>query len=122
MDKRTLQIICTTIGKGRRHDFHLFKQSKTFFKVDTQVIVDSGYQGIKKIHPNSKHPKRGSKNRPLIQIEKQQNRTINSERVMVEHVIRCLKIFKIIADKYRNRRKRFGLRLNLIAAIYNYQL
>ena len=30
-----------------------------------------------------------------------------------------LKRFKIIADKYRNRRRRFGLRFNLIAAIYN---
>ncbi|MDR0640435.1 MAG: IS5/IS1182 family transposase, partial [Holosporales bacterium] len=26
---------------------------------------------------------------------------------------------KIVADKYRNRRKRFGLRFNLIAAICN---
>jgi hypothetical protein len=122
MDKRSLQIICSAIGKGRRHDFHLLKQSKTFFKAHTQVIADSAYQGIKKIHPNSEHPKRGSNNKPLIQIEKQQNKTINSKRVIVEHVIRCLKIFKIMADKYRNRRKRFGLRLNLIAAIYNYQL
>ncbi|MDR2723961.1 MAG: IS5/IS1182 family transposase, partial [Holosporaceae bacterium] len=30
--------------------------------------------------------------------------------------------FKIISDKYRNRRKRFGLRFNLIAAIYNGEL
>ncbi|KJV72797.1 putative transposase [Orientia tsutsugamushi str. TA716] len=28
-----------------------------------------------------------------------------------------LKRFKIIADKYRNRRKRFGLRFNLISGI-----
>jgi len=41
------------------------------------------------------------------------------ERVVNEHVIGALKRFKIIADKYRNRRKRFGLRFNLIAGIYN---
>ncbi|WP_416375072.1 hypothetical protein [Spiroplasma poulsonii] len=33
-----------------------------------------------------------------------------------------LKNFKIITEKYRNRRKRFGLRFNLIASIYNLQL
>ncbi|MBS4171150.1 hypothetical protein NEOC95_002054 [Neochlamydia sp. AcF95] len=33
-----------------------------------------------------------------------------------------LKRFKIIADRYRNRRKRFALRFNLIAAIYNWEL
>ncbi|HEX5153041.1 MAG TPA: IS5/IS1182 family transposase, partial [Parafilimonas sp.] len=36
--------------------------------------------------------------------------------------IRKQKIFKIIAERYRNRRKRFGLRVNLIAGIYNYDL
>ncbi|RYY77753.1 MAG: IS5/IS1182 family transposase, partial [Moraxellaceae bacterium] len=29
---------------------------------------------------------------------------------------------KILAERYRNRRKRMGLRFNLIAAIYNIEL
>ncbi|MBL8281623.1 MAG: IS5/IS1182 family transposase, partial [Acinetobacter junii] len=33
-----------------------------------------------------------------------------------------LKTFRILATRYRNRRKRMGLRLNLIAAIYNMEL
>jgi len=33
-----------------------------------------------------------------------------------------MEIFRIIAERYRNRRKRFGLRFNLIAAIYNLSL
>ncbi len=33
-----------------------------------------------------------------------------------------LKRFKIIADKYRNRRKRFDIRFNLISGIYNFEL
>ncbi|KJV72993.1 IS5 family transposase ISOt6 [Orientia tsutsugamushi] len=41
---------------------------------------------------------------------------------MNENVIGILKRFKIIADKYRNRRKRFGLRFNLISGIYNFEL
>ena len=43
-------------------------------------------------------------------------------RRMVEHVIRGLKIFRILAERYRNRRKRFSLRFNLIAGLYNYEL
>jgi len=27
-----------------------------------------------------------------------------------------------LAERYRNRRKRFGLRFNLIAGLYNYEL
>jgi hypothetical protein len=37
-------------------------------------------------------------------------------------VNRQLKIFRILAERYRNRRKRFGLRFNLIAAIINFEL
>ena len=33
-----------------------------------------------------------------------------------------LKRFKIISDRYRNRRKRFSLRFNLLAGLYNYEL
>ncbi|MDR0637616.1 MAG: IS5/IS1182 family transposase, partial [Spirochaetaceae bacterium] len=31
------------------------------------------------------------------------------------------KRFKIVADRYRNRRKRFGLRFNLICGICNFE-
>jgi hypothetical protein len=122
IDKASKQIICIAIGKGRRHDYHLFKQSNTHIPKQVATLVDSGYQGIKKVHHNSHHPKKGSKKKPLTWYEKQTNKRINSQRVMVEHVIRSLKIFRILGDKYRNRRKRFNLRINLIAALYNYEL
>ena len=48
--------------------------------------------------------------------------TYASERTPCENVIAVLKRFKIIADRYRNRRRRFGLRFFLIAAIYNAEL
>ena len=48
-------------------------------------------------------------------------RCLSKERSVVEHVIRSLKIFRILAERYRNRRKRFGLRFNLIAALYNHE-
>jgi hypothetical protein len=41
---------------------------------------------------------------------------------VIENIIPELKIFRILAEKYRNRRKRYGLRFNLIAALYNLSL
>jgi len=81
--------------------------------------VDSGYTGIKKIQSNARVPKKRRKGKPLTIEERKENRAIASERALNENVIGCLKRFKILSDKYRNRRKRFGLRLNLIAGIYN---
>jgi hypothetical protein len=67
-------------------------------------------------------PKKKTKKIPLTKEEKAQNKILSQERVLNENVIGVLKRFKIIADKYRNRRKRFGLRFNLIAGIYNFEL
>jgi hypothetical protein len=59
---------------------------------------------------------------PISKQDKQVNHHLSSGRVLVKNVIRKVKIFRIMAEKYRNRRKRFSLRLNLIAGIINYEL
>ena len=58
----------------------------------------------------------------MTDLDKKQNRELARKRVVASHINRRLKIFKILADRYRNRRKRFGLRFNLIAGLYNYEL
>lgn len=54
--------------------------------------------------------------------EQQHNRALKRLRVRVEHVIHRFKIFRILSGRYRNRRRLFGLRLNLIAGLLNYKL
>jgi DDE superfamily endonuclease len=100
----------------------LFKESGIRFKKSTKVLTDTGYQGIQKIHTNSRLPKKKTKKQPLTKEDKQTNKQLSSQRVLNENVIGMLKRFRIVTDKYRNRRKRFGLRFNLIAGIYNYEL
>ncbi len=85
-------------------------------------LGDKGYQGIKKIHKLSQTPHKKSRNKELSKKQKQENRNLASIRIVVEHVYRSLKILRILSERSRNRRKRFSLRFNLIAAIYNYEL
>ncbi|NCR41943.1 MAG: transposase family protein, partial [Microcystis aeruginosa W13-11] len=54
--------------------------------------------------------------------EKEFNRQLSRERIVIEHIHRSLKRLRILSSRYRNRRRRFGLRFNLIAGIYNYEL
>jgi hypothetical protein len=122
VDKVTQQVICTSFANGKKHDFRLFKESEVKIHSKIKTLVDSGYQGIHKLHANSELPKKRTKKRPLTKVDKRHNRRIASERAINENVIGMLKRFKIIADRYRNRRKRFGLRFNLIAGIYNLEL
>ena len=55
----------------------------------------------------------------LSKAERQANRELAGRRIVCEYVIGKLKVFRILLERYRNRRRRFGLRVNLIAAIYN---
>jgi hypothetical protein len=122
INQETREIICTAFGPGHCHDFNLFKKSKVHFHPATNSLQDSGYQGIKDYHTNSYIPRKKPKNGKLSQIEKDYNRVLAQERIVIEHVNRSLKIFKILSSRYRNRRRRYGLRCNLLSAIYNYEL
>ena len=85
-------------------------------------MTDTGYLGLQKMHGNTTMPKKRRKKNPLNKADKQHNRTISKNRVPAEHVIGAVKRFTIVSDRYRNRRKRFGLRFTLIAAAYNKDL
>lgn len=87
-----------------------------------EANTDTGYQGIAKIHKNSILPKKRTKKNPLSKEDKKQNRKISSKRTSNEHSIGFIKRFKIVSERYRNRRKRFGLRFTLLAGICNFEL
>ncbi|MDR0475369.1 MAG: IS5/IS1182 family transposase, partial [Treponema sp.] len=74
----------------------------------------SGYQGILKFHKNSETPKKKPKGGELTDEEKEGNRRISRERIIIENINAKVKVFKITSIKYRNRRKRFRLRMSLI--------
>jgi hypothetical protein len=122
VDKKSQKIICTDLANGKRHDYRLFKESGVKIAENIKALTDTGYLGLQKTHSNTFMPKKKSKKHPLTAEDKQQNHDLSSQRVLNEHVIGRIKRFKILSDKYRNRRKRFGLRFNLISGIYNYEL
>jgi DDE superfamily endonuclease len=134
VDLKTKRILKTNFCNGKKHDLKLYKESRISLSIKTKLLGDSGYQGILKVHTNSQTPikkpakKRKTKDNPkpqptsLTKEQKATNKALSSQRITVEHVNREIKIFKITSERYRNRRKRFGLRVNLISGIYNFEL
>jgi hypothetical protein len=122
VDEATEKVLCTNYSEGKRHDFRLLKDSKVKAKPKTKIRADTGYTGLQNHHPNSEIPKRRSSKKPLSKEEKINNQKLRSQRALNEHVIGKIKRFKVVSERYRNRRKRFALRFNLIAGIYNYEL
>ncbi len=119
IDLFTHKVICVATGHGHQHDFALFKAARLPLLPAIALLADSGYQGVAKNHPNSHTPHKNSKHKPLSPQQKQENRQLSHERIVVEHTLRYLKRFRILAATYRNRRKRFALRVHLLAAIAN---
>ena len=118
--KKSGKIIATSIVNGKCHDFRLFKESKTHIHPKILAETDTGYLGLTKLHANSLLPIKRRKKMKLTKEEKAFNRKVSSDRVLNEHVIGFIKRFKIVSERYRNRRKRFGLRFNLICGICNF--
>ena len=104
------------------HDFRIFTENLSEMSANILCLADSGYLGINRLHANSQTPNKKSKHHPLTEEQKAANRQLAKRRIFCEHVIGKLKVFRILSERYRNRRKRFKLRFNLIAAIYNLEL
>jgi transposase len=97
----------------------LFKTTIRAIIVGILLLADSGYQGLLALHLNSRIPYKKSKNHPLTKEEKAYNRELSRERIVIENINARIKTFKIMSERYRNRRKRHGLRMNLICSILN---
>ena len=117
---QTGEIIALAFSNGKKHDFQRFKDSRTHFKDETVLEADTGYLGLGRIHPNSLLPKKRSIHHPLTKQERRYYREISRKCIFVEHAIRFVKRFRILSERYRNRRKRFALRFSLIAGICNF--
>ena len=97
-------------AKNKKKDEANQKLNRTLPKVETKM-EDKGGKAI----PSTS----GSKYPSQVKEEKKENRELSKQRIRVEHIFRKLKIFRILREKYRNKRKRFCLRFNLIAACCN---
>ena len=69
IEQKTLKILCLRHGKGKIHDFQIFKTSGIKINKLVKIIADKGYQGISNIHelsetpikkPKGKNPDRGT--------------------------------------------------------------
>jgi DDE superfamily endonuclease len=67
-------------------------------------------------------PKKKPKNGALTPEEKEENRQLSKERIFVEHLIRRLKIFRILRERYRLRRKSYRAVISSICGLVRLRL
>jgi hypothetical protein len=52
INQKDKSVVCTGFGKGRQHDFKIYKNSKIEVIAQVQLLTDKGYQGIYRYHSN----------------------------------------------------------------------
>ncbi|MDE6706491.1 MAG: transposase [Oscillospiraceae bacterium] len=88
-------MLCIAFAKEKIHDFRMFKENRMMLHKDTCIFADKAYKGIHKIHFMSLIPIKASKNHPLTDIEHAFNASLARERILIEHINRYLKRFRI---------------------------
>jgi transposase len=104
--------------QGKSHDFKIHKEADPI-PIGTRVYADSGYQGINKRTKNARIPIKKSKKKPLGYWQKVYNKIVAKRRIKVENVIAEAKNFRILSHRYRNKRRGYNLKFNIIGGIVN---
>jgi len=101
-------------ARGRVHDKKVYDQSRLRVPAGVPKSGDSGYQGSDLRVPKRKPP-RGQ----LSAEEKRSNRALARERIVAEHGIGKMKIWRIAADRYRNPPRRHTVMMKNVAGLHN---
>lgn len=111
---------------GSVHDYTLLKKSGIMDRIPEQATthLDLGYLGIEDDFPNHSCvlPQRKPRKRELTAQQKRENRRKAKIRIIVEHIIAKLKKFQILAQVYRNTRKNYNQKFQIIAGLINLRM
>ena len=88
---------------------------------DISALLDSGYQGVHEYFINAIIPFKNSKKNPLTDEQKAHNTILSKYRVVIEHINRELKIFRICKETYRGKGERGLIRVKIVASLYNHR-
>jgi len=101
-------------AKGRVHDKKLYDRSRLQIPLGVPKSGDSGYQGSDLLVPKKK-PRKGQ----LSGEERRANRRLAKDRIVAEHGIGKMKIWRIAADRYRNPTRRHTVMMKNVAGLHN---
>ena len=116
------EIVSIQIDRGRIHDLSLARKYVKELYIYPFIMGDLAYKGFKEIKTKLLIPIKKPRKIELTNDAKKINKEISRRRIGIEHINARLKCFRILSERFRNRRKRFGLRVNLIAGLINWMI
>jgi hypothetical protein len=98
---------------GKKSDISYFRETREKFAPEQKFTGDKAYVGEAKIKTPTKKPKKGELNKS----EKKRNKQLASERIFVEHLIRLVKIFRVVQERFRLKKNKYEEIIKTICGI-----
>ena len=110
--------------KGRRHDYDIYKKNHPVTPKEVVNVFDLGYLGVEKDYPEqlSSLQKRKKRNADLSAEEMEYNKSHSKKRIVIEHTICRLKKYRILADVFRNRLRKYNQVSDIVSGLINYRI
>ena len=110
--------------KGRRHDYDIYKKNHPITPKRVLNVVDLGYLGVENDFPErlSSIPNRKKRNLDLSQEEMESNINHSKKRIKIEHAICRLKKYRIFADIFRNKLRKYNQVSDIVSGLVNYRI
>lgn len=83
--------------RGPASDVNLLRQQQQRFSEQQGFGGDKGYVGAERTRTPHKKPR----NRELNQAQREANQAFSKERIVIEHLIRVVKIFRVAKERFR---------------------
>jgi hypothetical protein len=93
-------------------------------KKEVVNVFDLGYLGVEKDYPQQKSslPYKEKRNHELSYEEKEYNKNHSKRRIVIEHTICKVKKYKILADVFRNKLRKYSKVSDIVAGLVNYRI
>lgn len=114
VDRRGKVLSVSPAHPGKVHDKKVYDRSRVLSPPGTSRKGDLAYLGTSLLIPHKK-PRGGS----LTDGQREENRRHASERIVVEHAIGKMKVFKVVSERFRNPRKTHTAIFKNVAGLYN---
>src|SRR6476469_2200601 len=114
--------------KGRRDMIMIYIYRKNHIVTPKKEVVnvfDLGYLGVEKDYPQQKSsslPYKEKRNHELSKEEKEHNKSHSKKRIVIEHTICKVKKYKILADVFRNKLRKYSKVSDIVAGLVNYRI
>ena len=111
--------------KGRRHDYDIYKKNHPKTPKEEVVnVFDLGYLGVENDFPErlSSIPNRKKRNLDLSQEEMESNINHSKKRIKIEYAICRLKKYRIFADIFRNKLRKYNQVSYIVSGLVNYRI